>query len=167
MKMYFKSALMCLFCAVIFCACDNNEPRKSSVNYDQMIGSWTLTSYSVKWTNLDENIVEKELVYDNGFLTIEKKDDGTGDMYYYYKENFANESRKEYSGRLEIDSKNNLIYLRAEDGFQRGDNAEIYDFAVSFPSEGKMEWTYSWKGAHSKNSILHTCQREVKAVFTK
>jgi hypothetical protein len=68
---------------------------------------------------------------------------------------------------LEIDTKNNLIYLRAEDGFQRKDNAEIYDFTVSFPAEGKMEWNYSWKGAHSNYGTSHTCQRTVKAVFVK
>ena len=167
MKKYFNLALMCLFCAGFFCACDKDEPQKPSVNYDQMIGEWTLTSYSVKWTNMDEGKVEKDFTYDSGFLNIEKKDDGSGDMYYYYRENFANESREEYYGRLEIDTKNNFIYLRAEDGFQRSDNAEIYDFTVSFPAEGKMEWTYSWQGSHGDLSVSHTCKREVKAVFSK
>lgn len=163
MKKYFNWVLVCLFCAGFFCACNNNEPQKPSVNYDKLTGSWKLTSYSVKWVNLDEDKVEKDFVYDSGYLKIEKKEDGN----YYYTENFVNESREEYYGQIEIDSKNNFIYLNAEDGMQRRDNADTYDFTVSFPADGKMEWTYNWKGTHSNYSVSHTCQRNVKAVFTK
>ena len=153
--------------AAVVCACNQNEPDKGKqVNYDQMIGSWKLTFYSVLWKNVDEDKVEKELAYQDGFLVIEKKQTSDGDAY-FYKENFASENRAEYYGMLEIDTKNNLIYLRAEDGFPRKDNADIYDFTVSFPADGKMEWNYSWKGTHSNYAESHTCQRTVKAVFAK
>ena len=168
MTKLFSKIMLLTALAVAVCACDSeNEPDKGNkVNYDQMIGSWNLTSYSVLWKNLDENKVEKELSYQDGYLVIEKKKTDDGDAY-FYKENFALESREEYEGMLEIDTKNNFIYLRAEDGFQRKDNAEIYDFTVSFPAEGKMEWNYSWKGDHSNYGTSHTCQRTVKAVFVK
>lgn len=168
MKNLFSRILFLAALAVMACACNQDEPDKGGkqVNYDQMIGSWNLTSYSVLWKNVDEDKVEKEFSYQDGFLVIEKKTTDDGDAY-FYKENFALESRQEYYGMLEIDTKNNLIYLRAEDGFQRSDNAEIYDFTVSFPADDKMEWNYSWKGAHGNYSVSHTCQRTVKAVFVK
>ena len=131
-----------------------------------MVGSWKLTSYSVLWRNTDEDKAEKELAYQDGFLIIEKKKTDDGDAY-FYKENFASEKREEYYGLLEIDTKNNLIYLRAEDGFQRKDNADIYDFKVSLPAYGKMEWNYDWTGEHSNYGASHTCHRTVKAVFAK
>jgi hypothetical protein len=68
---------------------------------------------------------------------------------------------------LEIDSKNNQVYFRAEDGFQRRDNAEIYDFKVSFPENGKMEWDYHTTASHGINGVYHQCKRDVKAVFVK
>ena len=160
--------MLLLAVAAAVCACDSkSEPDpKQKVDYDKMIGSWKLTSYSVLWKNVDEDKVEKELSYQDGFLVIEKKKIDEGEAY-FYKENFALESREEYYGMLEIDSKNNQIYLRAEDGFQRKDKADIYDFAVSFPAEGKMEWNYNWKGEHSDYGQSHTCHRTVKAVFAK
>jgi hypothetical protein len=168
MKKFFYVALMCMVSAVFFSACNKNEPEDggNKVNYDQMIGSWKLTSYSVLWKNLDDNTTEKELNYTDGYLVIEKRHTDDGDAY-FYKENFALDSREEYYGMLEIDTKNNQIYLRAEDGFQRRDNAEIYDFKVSFPADGKMEWNYSWQGTHGNYDVSHTCQRTVKAVFIK
>jgi len=168
MKKFFYVALMCMVSAVFFSACNKNEPEDggNKVNYDQMIGSWKLTSYSVLWKNLDDNTPEKELNYTDGYLVIEKKKTDDGDAY-FYKENFADESREEYEGMLEIDSKNNQVYFRAEDGFPRRDNAEIYDFKVSFPENGKMEWDYHTTATHSRNSVSHQCKRDVKAVFVK
>lgn len=166
MKKTFSKIMLLAVLAVAMCACDSkNQPdQKQKVDYDQMIGSWKLTSYSVLWTNVDEDKVEKQFSYQDGYLVIEKKRTDDGDAY-FYRENFALESREEYYGMLEIDTKNNFIYLRAEDGFQRRDLAEIYDFVVSFPAEGKMEWNYAWKGAHGNYDESHTCQRAVKAVF--
>ena len=167
MKHLFSKIMLFAAFAVAMCACNQNDPyQKPKVDYDKIIGSWKLTSYSVFWKNLDEDKVEKDFSYQDGFLVVEKKKTDDGDAY-FYKENFANENRTEYYGMLEIDTKNNLIYLRAEDGFQRKDNADIYDFNVSFPADGKMEWSYEWKGEHSNYSVSHTCQRSVKAVFTK
>ena len=168
MKKFFYAALMCMVSMVFFTACGKDEPEDGSkkMNYDQMIGSWKLTSYSVLWKNLDDNITEKELNYNDGFLVIEKKKTDDGDAY-FYKENFADESREEYEGMLEIDTKNNQVYFRAEDGFQRSDNAEIYDFKVSFPENGKMEWDYHTTATHTRNSVSHQCKRDVKAVFVK
>ena len=162
MKKFFYVALVCMVSAVFFSACNKNEPEDggNKVNYDLMIGSWKLTSYSVLWKNLDDNTTEKKLDYTDGYLVIEKKKTDDGDAY-FYKENFANESRAEYEGMLEIDTKNNQIYLRAEDGFQRRDNAEIYDFKVSFPENGKMEWDYHTTATHSRNSVSHQCKRDV------
>ena len=116
MKKYFYVALMCLSSMILFNACNQNAPgdEGKKVNYDQMIGSWKLTSYSVLWKNLDDDLVEKELNYSDGYLVIEKKKTDDGDAY-FYKENFADESRAEYEGMLEIDSKNNQVYFRAED----------------------------------------------------
>ena len=168
MKKFFYVALVCMVSAVFFSACNKNEPEDggNKVNYDQMIGSWKLTSYSVLWKNLDDNTTEKELNYTDGYLVIEKKKTDDGDAY-FYKENFADESREEYEGMLEIDSKNNQVYFRAEDGMQRRDNAEIYDFKVSFPENGKMEWDYHTTATHSRNGVSHQCKRDVKAVFVK
>ena len=168
MKKYFYVALMCLSSMILFNACNQNAPgdEGKKVNYDQMIGSWKLTSYSVLWKNLDDDLVEKELNYSDGYLVIEKKKTDDGDAY-FYKENFADESRAEYEGMLEIDSKNNQVYFRAEDGFPRRDNAEIYDFKVSFPENGKMEWDYHTTATHSRNGVSHQCKRDVKAVFVK
>ena len=168
MKNAFSKILVLAALAVIVCACKKDEPDKdgNQVNYNQMIGSWNLTSYSVLWKNVDEDKVEKDFSYQDGYLVIEKKATSDGDAY-FYKENFALESREEYYGMLEIDTKNNHIYLRAEDGFQRRDLAEIYDFTPSFPADGKMEWNYSWKGTHGNYGQSHICQRTVKAVFVK
>lgn len=158
--------------AIAVCACgEKNQPDQGQggkkVNYDQMIGSWKLTSYTVKWVNLDESKVEKDFSYQDGYLVIEKKKTDDGDAY-FYKENFAlEENREEYYGMLEIDAKNNFVYLRADDGSQRRDNAEIYDFVVSFPADGKMEWTYERKCTHANYTSSHNCQRNAKAVFVK
>ena len=104
---------------------------------------------------------------DGYYLIIEKKKTDEGEAY-FYKENFANEeSREEYEGMLYIDTKNNQVYFYAEDGFSRRDNAEIYDFKVSFPENGKMEWDYHTTATHSQNGVSHQCKRDVKAVFVK
>ena len=167
MKKFFYVALMCMVSSVFFSACEKDDAGDGGqkVNYDQMIGSWKLTSYSVLWKNLDDNITEKELNYTDGYLVIEKRHTDDGDAY-FYKENFANESREEYEGMLYIDTKNNQVYFHAEDGFTRTD-AEIYDFKVSFPENGKMEWDYHTTASHGINGVYHQCKRDVKAVFVK
>ena len=96
MKKFFYVALMCMVSMVFFSACEKDDAGDggNKVNYDQMIGSWKLTSYSVLWKNLDDNTPEKELNYTDGYLVIEKRHTDDGDAY-FYKENFANESREE------------------------------------------------------------------------
>ena len=81
MKKFFYAALMCMISMVFFTACGKDEPEDGSkkMNYDQMIGSWKLTSYSVLWKNLDDNTTEKELNYTDGYLVINKKKTDDGD----------------------------------------------------------------------------------------
>ena len=164
-KMYSKV----LFLAVLmagFCACkDNSNAPDQTVNYDKMIGTWKLESYSEKWVNTDENKEEKNRTVTQGTLTIKKEKDNDGDMQYYYTENFVNDNCTEYSGR--IDFNGGFIYLHASDGFSRGDKAEIYDYTVSFPADNKMEWTYNWTGTHSDGSVSHQDKRTVKGIFIR
>ena len=71
MKKIFYVALTCLASMVLLTACekkDATEEGGNKVNYDKMIGSWKLTSYSVLWKNLDDNTTEKDLNYNDGYL---------------------------------------------------------------------------------------------------
>lgn len=159
-KVLFLSVLMAAFCA---CKDKGNTPEPQ-INYDKMIGSWKLESYSEKWTNMDDNIVEKDRTVTTGTLTIKKEKDNEG-MQYFYTENFVSDKCEEYSGRIDING--GLIYLHASDGFSRSDGAETYDYTVSFPADNKMEWTYDWKGVHSHNGLTHQDERKVKGIFIK
>jgi hypothetical protein len=129
-----------------------------------MIGTWTLNSYTEKWVNIDADKVEKDRTVNRGSLTIKKEKDGN-DSYYTYTENFVNEEGTEYSGRIEIT--NGCIILSDPEGFMRGDGGNTYDFNVTFPAEGKMEWTYSSTKRHIQNTDAHNDKREVKGVFSK
>lgn len=164
-KMYLKV----LFLAVLmagFCACkDKGNNPEQKVDYDKMIGTWTLNSYTESWVNTDENKVEKDRTVNKGTLTIRKEQDNSGDMQYYYTENFVNDKCEEYSGRIDITD--GCIFLHASDGFSRGDGAEVYDYVVSFPADNKMEWTYDWTGTHSDGIVSHQDKRTVKGIFTK
>ena len=158
-----KFFLLALLMAGV-CACNGNNPDKPKVDYDKMIGTWTLNSYSEKWVNKDTGSEEKNRSVNKGTLTIrkEKTDD---EEYYYYTENFVSEDCKEYSGRIDFHA--GYIYLYGPDGMQRGDGAPTYDYTVSFPADGKMEWTYDWTGTHSDGSMSHTDHRTANAKFTK
>ena len=164
-KMYSKVLILAVLVAC-FCACkDNENDPKEKVDYDKMIGTWTLNSYTETWMNTDENIVEKDRSVNEGTLTIRKEKDDAGDMQYYYTENFVSDSCTEYSGQIDISG--GFIYLHGPDGFSRGDGAEMYDYKVSFPADNKMEWSYNWTGAHSDGVVSHQDRRTVKGIFTK
>ena len=102
------------------CSCNGgNDPQpKPSTDFDKMIGTWTLNSYTEKWVNIDADKVEKDRTVNRGSLTIKKEKDGN-DSYYTYTENFVNEEGTEYSGRIEIT--NGCIILSDPEGFMRGD----------------------------------------------
>ena len=163
-KMYSRVLLWAVLAAGLL-ACNRNTPDAPKVDYDKMIGTWQLVSYSEKWVNTDESIVEKDRTVNQGALTIRKEKDSSEDMQYYYTEDFVNDKCTEYSGRIDISG--GFIYLHAEDGFSRSDGAEMYDYTVSFPEEGKMEWTYNWKGSHFRDGVAHQDERVVKGVFIK
>jgi len=165
-KMYSKVLILAVLMAG-FCACKGNEnsPEAKKIDYDKMIGTWTLNSYTESWINTDEDKVEKDRSVNKGTLTIKKEKDNEGNMQYYYTENFVNDNGSEYSGRIDIS--NDMIYLHASDGFSRSDNAETYDYRVTFPADNKMEWTYEWTGTHSRNGVAHQDKRSVKGIFTK
>ena len=148
------------------CSCNGgNDPQpKPSTDFDKMIGTWTLNSYTENWVNIDADKVEKDRTVNRGSLTIKKEKDGD-DSYYTYTENFVNEEGTEYSGRIEIT--NGCIILSDPEGFMRGDGGNTYDFNVTFPAEGKMEWTYSSTKRHIQNTDAHNDKRDVKGVFTK
>lgn len=88
-----------LFLAVLmagFCACNGNEPEPAKVDYDKMIGTWTLNSWSIKQVNTDDNIVEVDSTINKGTLTITKKDAGEDGIQYFYTENFLSINGGEY-----------------------------------------------------------------------
>ena len=73
MKKYFYVALMCLAGVAMFTPCNQNnpsDPGQQQVDYDKMIGTWTLNSWSIKQVNTDENIVEVDSTINKGQLTI-------------------------------------------------------------------------------------------------
>lgn len=169
MKNYFAMLLVAVLTLGLVSCNGKNEPepepeQKKTVDYDKMLGTWTLESYTEKWVNTDEKIVEKDRTVNQGSLTVTKKSDEDG-TYYAYTENFVHEEAKEYSGRIEIS--NGYICLNNPEGFIRDDGANTYDFTVSFPADGRMEWTCNWTGTHKHNSNLHQDKRTVKAVFVK
>ena len=64
---------MCLAGVAMFTACSQNnpsDPGQQKVDYDKMIGTWTLNSWSIKLVNTDENIVEVDSTINKGQLTI-------------------------------------------------------------------------------------------------
>ena len=164
-----KTKIICVLMAALtagLCACNgDNEPQpQPSTDFDKMIGTWTLNSYTEKWVNIDANQVEKDRTVNHGSLTIQKVTDDN-ESYYTYTENFVNEKGTEYSGQIEITD--GCITLCAPEGFIRDDGADTYYFSVTFPAEGKMEWTYSITGRHIQNNDEHNDKRDAKGVFTK
>lgn len=157
-----------LFLAVLmagFCACNGNEPEPAKVDYDKMIGTWTLNSWSIKQVNTDENIVEVDSTINKGTMIITKKDAGEDGVQYFYTENFLSINGGEYEGMILIE--NGMLNLCKEDGFNRQDMEYNFEYKVSFPSDGKMEWTYDWKGEHFRGGVSHQDHRTVIAKFTK
>ena len=147
------------------CSCNGgNAPQpQPSTDFDKMIGTWTLNSYTEKWENTTEQIVERDTTINRGTLVIRKDLDEEQQMQYFYTENFL--SAEEYEGMILIE--NGYLNLCAIDGFNRKDLENNYEYAVSFPSDNKMEWTYEWTGTHKRGSDIHQDKRTVKAVFTQ
>ena len=73
MKKIFSKVLFLAVLTAGFCACNkDNEPEQQKVDYDKMIGTWTLNSWSIKQVNTDENIVEVDSIINQGQITIRK-----------------------------------------------------------------------------------------------
>lgn len=125
-----------LFLAVLmagFCACKNNENApEQKVDYDKMIGTWTLNSWSIKQVNTDDNIVEVDSTINKGTMTISKKNAGEDGTQYFYTENFLSINGGEYTGMILIE--NEMLNLCKEDGFNRQDMEYNFEYKVSFPA---------------------------------
>jgi len=157
--------LAALTSGLFSCQGDSNAPEPGkSFDLDKMAGTWKLVSYTEKWVNVDEDEVEIDRTVNQGTLTVKKETDGE-DTYYTYTENFVSEDCKEYSGRIELTD--GYICLNDPEGFLRGDKANTYDYTVTFPAAGEMEWSYNWSGKHLHNGVAHNDRRTVKAIFTK
>ena len=158
-----KFAFFCL-ASLMLMACNNNEPATPTVNYDLLIGSWTLNSYSVLITNLDEGKEIENISRNNGTLTITKEtvDD---EVYYYYTENFINPEVPSYSGRFEFTK--NTLEMNDREGSLRTDVEYIYDYTISVLTDKKMEWTYESEKPVSSAGKNYTRKIVSKAVFTK
>lgn len=165
MKKLFSKFLFVAALAAGVCACSpKNQPEQPKVDYDKMIGNWNVTSYTVKWINLDDNETLKNIDLKDGSLAISKRTEND-ETYFYYTENFISEKREEYSGRLDVSDR--CIELRNNQGFLRDDGADTYEFAVSFPADNQMQWEFEWKGSRFVNGLTHQEQRNVKAVFVR
>ena len=174
MKKYLYSALLCMASLTLFCACEGNDPdkkeQKQTLNYDLMVGTWNLETYSVVITNLDENKEVENFSRNKGTMVVTKKTDTDSDTYYYYTDNFINEKGEEYSGRCSING--TTMEMCAEDGFMRSDGATTYDFTISLLTDKRMEWTYdaTHNYSHKSTSTLDEAYKRrtvAKVVLTK
>ena len=165
-KIYSKLLLIVVLMAGL-CACkgNGNTPEQPKVDYDKMVGTWTLNSWEIKQVNTDENIVEVDSIINQGQITIRKGQVEDGYTKYPYTENFLSINGGEYEGVILIE--NGMINLCKEDGFNRQDMEYNFEYTVSFPADNKMEWSYDWKGAHTRGGVTHQDHRTVKAIFTK
>lgn len=152
---------------VLFTACEGNGASDpgANVDFDKMVGTWTLNSYTMKFVNTDDNIVEVDSTINKGQLTIRKDKDKEGNTLYLYTENFLSKYGGECSGVISIEK--GMINLYAEDGFNRKDMDYTFEYTVSFPADNKMEWSYNWTGEHSNYVTSHQDKRTLKAIFTK
>ena len=164
MKKIFSKVLFLAVLMAGFCACkDNGNAPEQKVDYDKMIGTWTLNGLTEKWVNTTDDKVELDQSINKGTLTIRKDRAGEDGMQYFYKENFL--GNEEYEGMILIE--NGMLNLCDIEGFTRKDLYNNYEYVVSFPAEGKMEWTYDWKGEHFRDGVGHQDHRTVIAKFTK
>ena len=165
-KIYSKLILIVVLMAGL-CACEGsgNTPEQQKVDYDKMVGTWTLNSWEIKQVNTDDNIVEVDSIINQGQITIRKGQVEDGYTKYPYTENFLSINGGEYEGVILIE--NGMINLCQEDGFIRKDMEYNFEYTVSFPADNKMEWSYDWKGAHTRGGVTHQDHRTVKAIFTK
>ena len=166
MKKIFSKVLFLAVLMAAFCACkDSQNTPEQKVDYDKMLGTWTLNSWSIKQVNIDENIVEVDSTINKGTITITKKDTGEDGVQYFYTENFLSINGGEYEGMILIE--NGMLNLCKEDGFNRQDMEYNFEYNISFPADNKMEWTYDWKGDHTRGGVTHKDHRTVIAKFTK
>ena len=166
MKKIYSKLLLIVVLMAGFCACNkDNEPEQQKVDYDKMIGTWTLNSWEIKQVNTDENIVEVDSIINQGQITIRKGQVEDGYTKYPYTENFLSINGGEYEGVILIE--NGMINLCQEDGFIRKDMEYNFEYTVSFPADNKMEWNYNWTGDHTRGGVTHKDHRTVKAIFTK
>lgn len=165
MKKIFSKVLFLAVLMAGFCACQKNDPEPAKVDYDKMVGTWTLNSWEIKQVNTDENIVEVDSIINQGQITIRKGQVEDGYTKYPYTENFLSINGGEYEGVILIE--NGMINLCQEDGFIRKDMEYNFEYTVSFPADNKMQWTYDWKGDHTRGGVTHKDHRTVKAIFTK
>ena len=164
--------MMLLAACVSFAACgDGSDPvkpgdKKVSIDTTKLLGTWELQSFSQKWVNTDENIVELDTTITSGTIKFYiDKDERYGETHIFYKENFY-DGTTEYTGQLEV-STDGKITLRAEDGFLRNGRTFDYEFTLSFPAADKMQWTYDWTGTHIQNTYKHQDKRTASASFNK
>ena len=166
MKKLYSTLLLIVVLMAGLCACkDNGNNPEQKIDYDKMIGTWTLNSWSIKQVNTDENIVEVDSIINQGKITIRKGKNEEGYTKYPYTENFLSINGGEYEGVILIE--NGMINLCKEDGFNRQDMEYNFEYTVSFPADNKMEWNYNWTGDHTRGGVTHKDHRTVKAIFTK
>ena len=146
-------------------ACNGNNPEQPQVDYDKMIGTWTLNSYTQKWVNTTDNIVELDSAVHKGTITIKKDKDEEGNMQYYYTDNFFSRYGDVYEGMIVIEK--GRVNLYAKDGWTRKDMDNTYEFTVSFPADNKMDWSYEWTGVHTRGTEMHQDKRTANVAFTK
>lgn len=95
-KIYFS--LMAMAIAVCFTACNSKKdeptPEPKTFDVNQILGSWTVTSYSYIVTNTDaDTAVVKDVRQNAGEITIEKDEDQ-----YLFTETFTDPEWGEHSG---------------------------------------------------------------------
>ena len=168
-KFLFLTAVCCfLATTATFTSCksknDPEKPAQEETNYDKMIGTWTLKSYSLIVFNIDKNKETQNDTRDKGTLVITKKTNGDGEAEYFYTENFLQENEVEYSGKIQF--LEDLVFLRDENGFMRT-NIFVYDFKVPVLTEHEMKWTYDETHDVTVNGVSHKEQVTANIVFTK
>ena len=161
----FLTAVCCLAAmTTTFTSCEpkNNPetPDQKENNYDKMVGTWTMKSYSFVVFNIDKNQETQNDTRDKGTLVVTKKTNGDGAAEFFYTENFL----EEYSGKL--DFHDDLIILRDEFGFMRT-NIFVYDFKVPVLTEHEMKWSYDETHTVTVNGVSRQERVTENIVFEK
>ena len=171
MKRFMTKTLLLAALVAFFGGCKNNDTDKepeTKVNYDLLVGTWTLNQYNVVIVNLDENKELQNISRNKGTLTVTKKTDDENEVHYCYTEDFINPDYGTYSGEFILDNKTNRIELAGKDGFMRSDNADVYDMDLKVLTDTKMEWSYVRTHTHSRtNEVPFQEKITLTATFTK